>query len=46
MKVKVNIINTSCIIMPEAVTMPNLMITSMASEESLAMSTHTVTQGC
>ena len=41
MKVKVNRINTSCIPMSEAVTMPNVtMITSVVSEESLARDTH------
>ena len=41
MKVKVNINNTSCILISEAVTMPSLtMITSTVSEESLARDTH------
>ena len=44
MKVKVNIVNTRCIGMCEAVTMPSLMmITSIVSEESLARDTHTAT---
>ena len=40
MKVKVSIINTWCVAMSEAVTMPNVMMTSMVSEESLARDTH------
>ena len=44
MKVKVNIIITSCILMSEAVTVPSLMMmTSIISEESLARDTHTQT---
>ena len=45
MKAKVNIINTRCILMFEAVTMPSLiMITSIVSEESLARDTRTDVQ--
>ena len=41
MKIKVNIINTQCILMSEAVTVPNLtMMTSIVSEESLARDRH------
>ena len=40
MKVKVNIINMGCILMPEAVTVPSLM-TSKVSRELLARDTHT-----
>ena len=41
MKVKINIINTRCMLMSEAVTMPSLtMMTSTGSEESLARDTH------
>ena len=44
MKVKVNIINTKYIPVAGAVTMPSLMMmTSTASEESLARDTHTQT---
>ena len=45
MKVKVNIINMWCILMPEAVTEPSLMMTSMVYEESLVRGgdTHTHT---
>ena len=42
MKVKVNIINTWCILVTEAVTMPSLTIlASTLSEESLTRDTHT-----
>ena len=42
MKVRVNIINTRCIIMSEAVTVPSLtMMTSTVSEASLARDTQT-----
>ena len=43
MKVKVNIMNTLCITMPEAVTMPRMrmMVTSVVFEESLARDTQT-----
>ena len=41
MKVKVNIINTWCIIMSEAITVPSLMLmTSTVSQESLARDMH------
>ena len=41
MKVKVNIINMSCISMSEAVNVPSLiMMTSIVSKESLARDTH------
>ena len=44
MKVKANIINTWCIPVTEAVTVPSLMmITLVVSEESLARDTHTHT---
>ena len=44
MKVKVNIINMSCISMSEAVNVPSLiMMTSIVSKESLARDTHTQT---
>ena len=44
MKVKVNVINTSCISMSEAVTVPSLMMmTSIVSKESFAWDTHTHT---
>ena len=44
MKMKVNIINTWCILISEAVTVPSLtMMTSTVSEESLARDTHTHT---
>ena len=44
MKVKVNIINTRCITVSEAVTMPSLMMmTSILSEESVARNRHTHT---
>ena len=44
MKVNVNIMNTQCIIMSEAVTAPSLMMTTLiVSEESLARETHTQT---
>ena len=39
MMVKVNIINTWCILLTEEVTMQNLTITSTVSEESLARDT-------
>ena len=43
MKVKVNIINTAgCILMSEAVTMSNLMMTLVVSEESFESNRHTV----
>ena len=46
MKVKVNIINTWCILMSEAVTVPSLMMmTSLVSEESLASDRHTHRHG-
>ena len=46
MKVKVNIINTSHILISEAVTVPRLMImTWIVSEESLARDRHTHTEG-
>ena len=42
MNVKVNIINYCCILMSEAVTVPNLMMmTSTVSEESIARDTDT-----
>ena len=45
MKVKVSIMNTQCILMPEAVTMPSLMMmTSTVSEELLARDGHSDTQ--
>ena len=45
MKVKVNIMNTWCVTMFEAVTMPRLIMrTSIVSAESLARDTHTDTQ--
>ena len=40
MKEKINIINTCCITMSEAVTMPSLMMTLIVFEESLARETH------
>ena len=41
MRLKVNIINTWCILMSEAVTVPGLkMITLIVSEESLVRDTH------
>ena len=44
MKVTINIINTLCIHISEAVTVPSLMmLTSIVSEESLARGTHTHT---
>ena len=43
-EIKVNIINTRCILISEAVTVPCLMmIASIVSEESLARDTHTQT---
>ena len=42
MKVKVNIMTTSCILLSEAVTVPGLvMMTATVSEESLAIDRHT-----
>ena len=42
MKVKVNTINTRCILMSEAVNAPDvMMMTSIVSGESLAMDRHT-----
>ena len=42
MKVKVNISNTRCILLSEAVTVPSLMMmTSIVFEESLARDIHT-----
>ena len=47
MKVNVNIINTGCILMSEAVTEPNLMkMILIVPEESLVRDRHTQTQGC
>ena len=43
MKVRVNLINTWCIVMSAAVTVPNLMMTLIISEESLVRDTHTHT---
>ena len=44
MKVNVNIINTVCIIISEAVTVPSMiMMTLILSEESLAREIHTDT---
>ena len=43
MKVTVNIINTWCILMSEAVTVPSWMMTSTVAEELLARDRHTYT---